>query len=92
TTRERHEVSQRQLARRAGTSQAAISHIESGRVSPTVATLEKLLLCLGERLELEACPLPGWQDDQHAAARAPDGLTSAARISRQLSELAASRR
>jgi transcriptional regulator with XRE-family HTH domain len=51
-------VSQQALARRAGTSQAAVSDIERGRVSPSFETVEKLLLCLGHRLRAEAQPLP----------------------------------
>ncbi|MGH2844879.1 MAG: helix-turn-helix domain-containing protein [Thermoleophilaceae bacterium] len=51
-------VSQRELALRAGTSQAAISDIERGRVSPSVDTVERLLLCLGHRLGVTAEPLP----------------------------------
>lgn len=47
-------LSQEQLARRARTSQAAISRIESGRVSPTVSTLEQLLAVMGERGILDA--------------------------------------
>ena len=50
--RVRHRVSQEQLATRAGTTQSAISRIEQGRVSPTVATLTELLHLLGEDLVL----------------------------------------
>jgi len=52
--RRRHRVTQRQLAQRARTSQAAISRIERGVVSPTVATLRTLLDLLGEELVLAA--------------------------------------
>ena len=41
-----------QLAIRAGTTQSAISRIESDRVSPTIATLRSLLHLVGEDLEL----------------------------------------
>jgi transcriptional regulator with XRE-family HTH domain len=51
--RRKHGVTQRQLAARARTSQAAISRIERGTVSPTVATLGRLLDLLGERLILD---------------------------------------
>lgn len=51
-TRVRHGVSQRSLARRAGTSQSWISDIERGRVSPTEDALRRVLLCLGEDLVL----------------------------------------
>lgn len=59
----RHGVSQRSLARRAGTTQAAISRIESGSESPSFERFTTLLLVLGERpilivepLELDADP------------------------------------
>lgn len=52
--RRRHGVSQELLASRAGTTQSAISRIESGRVSPSVDTLWELLYLLGEDLELSA--------------------------------------
>lgn len=50
----RHRVSQEQLARRAGTTQSAISRIEKDRISPTIATLTELLHLLGEDLALAA--------------------------------------
>lgn len=52
--RRRHGVTQVQLAARARTSQAAISRIERGLVSPTVSTLATLLDLLGEELVLDA--------------------------------------
>lgn len=52
--RRRHGVSQALLATRAGTTQSAISRIESGRISPSVDTLWELLYLLGEDLELSA--------------------------------------
>lgn len=70
--RRRHRIDQRTLARRAGTSQTQISRIERGVVSPSVATLERLLATLGERLELVAVAhvvrQPGEFPD-HAAER-----------------------
>ena len=53
-TRRRSGISQELLAARAGTTQSAISRIESGRVSPSVDTLWELLYLLGEDLELTA--------------------------------------
>lgn len=50
--RQRHEVSQEELAVRAGTTQSAISRIEKDRVSPSVKTLHELLYLLGEDLVL----------------------------------------
>lgn len=52
--RERHGVSQKQLAMRASTTQSAISRIERDRVSPSVETLRELLYLLGEDLNLAA--------------------------------------
>lgn len=55
--RRRHGVTQKQLAARARTSQAAISRIEREAVSPAVGTLSTLLDLLGEELELDARPI-----------------------------------
>lgn len=55
--RRRHGLTQRQLAARARTSQAAISRIERDLVSPSVATLASLLDLMGEELELAAHPI-----------------------------------
>ena len=52
--RRRHGVSQARLAIRAGTTQSAISRMESDRISPSVNTLRGLLQLLGEELELGA--------------------------------------
>ncbi len=53
----RHAVTQRSLARRAGTTQAAISRIESGAESPSFERFTQLLLVLGERPILRSAPL-----------------------------------
>lgn len=53
-TRERHGLSQVQLATRAGTRQSAISRIEADKVSPSVDTLRELLRVMGEDLVLTA--------------------------------------
>lgn len=52
-TRRRHGLTQRQLAMRAQTSQAAISRIERGVVSPSVDTLAELLWMMNEELVLQ---------------------------------------
>jgi transcriptional regulator with XRE-family HTH domain len=66
-TRERHGVSQRQLAIRAGTKQSTISRLERGLESPSFERFEALLLCLGERAELELRPLSHRADPEHLA-------------------------
>ena len=55
--RRRHGLTQAQLAARARTSQAAISRIERGLVSPSVAMLARLLDLMGEELTLDAQPI-----------------------------------
>ena len=60
--RRRHGLTQRQLAIRARTSQAAISRIERDIVSPTVATLAELLWLMNERLDLGTQPVD-WGHD-----------------------------
>ena len=52
--RRKHGLTQRELAIRARTSQAAISRIERDLVSPSVSTLAELLRLMNEELVLEA--------------------------------------
>jgi transcriptional regulator with XRE-family HTH domain len=67
--RERHGVTQAELAKRAGTTQSAISRIEKDRVSPTVATLRGLLALIGEKLSLEASQAPAGAPEPEPDAR-----------------------
>jgi transcriptional regulator with XRE-family HTH domain len=50
-------LSQRELAARAGTSQAAINRYESARSLPDLPTLDRLFLACGQRLTLRAEPV-----------------------------------
>ncbi len=54
--RRRAGLAQGELARRGGTSQPAVAHLERGRSSPTLATLERLLGAAGFELRLELVP------------------------------------
>lgn len=75
STRERLGLSQRRLALRAGTTQAAVSRIERGLVSPTFATLRELMIAMGEEPVLGARRLPTAWDPVHMAstlARTPE--------------------
>ena len=54
--REAHGLTQARLALRAGTTQGAVSRLERGEISPSVATVERLLEVMGEVLELAARP------------------------------------
>lgn len=56
--RARHGLDQRTLARRAGTTQAQVSRIERGEISPGVDTLARLFAAAGELLDLRGMPLP----------------------------------
>jgi transcriptional regulator with XRE-family HTH domain len=74
-TRERLGLSQRELALRAGTTQAAISRIERGLVSPTFKTLRELMISMGEEPVLAARRLPTDWDPVHmrsTLARTPE--------------------
>lgn len=55
--REAAGATQRQLARRAGTSQAAISRLESGQEEPSFARFQELMAALGLRPEIVLRPL-----------------------------------
>jgi len=66
--RERHGLSQRRLALRAGTDQAAISRIERDETAPSVETVERLLAAMGERLSIRSEPLEREYDPLHMRA------------------------
>jgi transcriptional regulator with XRE-family HTH domain len=53
-------LDQAELARRSGTTQAYVSRVERGEVSPSLKTLERLLYAMGRRLNANVEPLtPG---------------------------------
>lgn len=76
-------MSQAQLAFRAGTRQSAISRLEKGEVSPSVETLERLFLVMGEELELRARPARRDYDPLHRKAMA--ALSPEERLGRAVS-------
>ena len=51
-------LTQRDLARRAGTPQSVIARIESGRANPTVNTVQRLLNATGYALQLQLVSVP----------------------------------
>jgi transcriptional regulator with XRE-family HTH domain len=61
--RRRHGLSQRRLALRSGASQAWISRLEQGKVSPSIESLDRLLLVMGENLRLETERVSGDEED-----------------------------
>jgi transcriptional regulator with XRE-family HTH domain len=66
--RQQQRISQRSLARRAGTTQAAVSRIERGLTTPTWETVRALLLAMGYEPDLQARRLRGRWDPVHLAA------------------------
>lgn len=54
--RARANLTQQELAERAGTSQSAVARLERGDVSPTVATIQRLAAAAGYDLRLELVP------------------------------------
>jgi transcriptional regulator with XRE-family HTH domain len=66
--RGRHGISQRSLALRTGTDQAAVSRIERGTVSPSVHTVERMLAAMGEELRLGTAPFERDHDPVHLRA------------------------
>jgi transcriptional regulator with XRE-family HTH domain len=54
--RERASLTQRQLAERAGTTQAVVARIESGGTNPTVETVERLIDAAGFVLTVGMAP------------------------------------
>lgn len=63
-----HGVSQRSLARRAGTTQAAVSRIERGLTKPRWETVRELMLALGYEAQLTPRRLGSRADTAHLNA------------------------
>ncbi|MGI8460758.1 MAG: helix-turn-helix domain-containing protein [Solirubrobacterales bacterium] len=63
--RKRHGLTQGRLAFRTGAGQAAISRIERGEVSPSEATLSRLMAAMGEEVELGTRPMERSYDPAH---------------------------
>ncbi len=69
-------LTQEQLALRAGSTQAAISRLERGQLSPTFETFERLLDVMGERAQVEV----GRADGDYDRARLPTITTRRATL------------
>ena len=50
--RQEESITQQELAKRAGLGQASLSRIETGKVSPDIATLQKIANAVGKKLVL----------------------------------------
>jgi transcriptional regulator with XRE-family HTH domain len=72
--RREHGLTQTQLARRAGTTQAAISRLERDELSPSFDTFGRVLAAMGDIFEVAVMREPGGPDAGHLAdllARTP---------------------
>ena len=56
--RKRSRLSQAEIASRMGTTESAVSRLESGRVKPSTRTLERYAAATGHRLKISFEPLP----------------------------------
>ena len=87
-------LTQQQLARRLGVSQAAVAQLERRGSNPTLATLERALRATGHRLELRVRPTEASVDEgllQEALRLTPaERLAAGERLLRDAEEIAAS--
>ncbi|HET7310912.1 MAG TPA: helix-turn-helix transcriptional regulator [Mycobacteriales bacterium] len=77
--RKRADLTQKELADRAGTTQSAIARLESGRSTPSLETVERLLRLCGFQLLVELAP---YDDSDLRQAVASADLTPAERAAR----------
>jgi hypothetical protein len=82
--RTRAGLSQAELARRAGTSQATISAYESGAKQPSVATFSRLLAATGSRLTVERSRRPVSEPAPADLRRAGETLAEVIRLAEAL--------
>ena len=82
--RTRAGLSQAELARRAGTSQATISAYESGAKQPSVATFSRLLAATGSRLTVERARGPISEPAPADLRRAGETLAEVIRLAEAL--------
>jgi transcriptional regulator with XRE-family HTH domain len=86
--RERHGLTQGQLAYRAGTSQQAISRIEAREVSPSISLLDRLAACCGEELLLDARAREVPFDDAQLAEQASMSIAERLQLASSWNRLA----
>ncbi len=84
-------LSQRALARRAGTSQPAVARYERGAATPSWETLQRLAMACGQRVRIGVEPMPDPHDVELAELLlrlAPEERLRALRRYARLHELA----
>lgn len=77
--RKRSGLTQQQLAERAGTTQSAIARLESGRTSPSLEDVQRLMRLAGWELIVELAP---FDDSDRVQAKALKKLTPEERAHR----------
>ena len=89
-------LTQQQLARRLGISQAAVAQLERASANPTIATVERALRAMNHRLELRAVPADHGVDItllREALRLTPaERIAAAARLTRDAEKLAGAAR
>src|SRR5918911_4222159 len=87
--RKRAGLTQRELAERAGVSQPAIARLESGRTSPSLEQVERLMRLAGFDLLVEVAPRDDsdrWQARGRRQLTVDGRVSSNERLSRQADE------
>lgn len=86
-------LTQAQLARRLGITQAALARLESPRANPTVRTLDRVVRATGRELKLSAVPVDRGTDTsllREALTMSPaERIAAAERLTRDAERLAA---
>lgn len=85
--RKRAQLTQRELAERAGTTQSAIARLETGRTSPTFENVIRLLRLCGMDLDIMLVERDNsdWMQAQQLLKLTPgERLEQAARLARQM--------
>lgn len=85
--RNKHDISQKELADRMGVSQSAVSQMERYDANPTLSTIERYAIAVGARIAITAFPDPSlraaesWTDPHHTIPSASDVVeTRSARV------------
>ena len=85
-------LSQRELARRAGTSQATLSAYEAGRKSPSLDTLARIVRAAGQDLRIQVVAYDDHDDVMAAYEASLPERTRSARRKRELEMINKARR
>lgn len=80
-------ISQRELAKRAGTSQATLSAYESGKKSPSLDTLARIVRAAGQDLRIQVVGYDDHDDVIAAYEASLPNKTRAARSKRRLQRI-----